>query len=307
VKRLAETRVRVLPDATRSALGVVAALGEPRASVLSRALEDESGLDAAFESGVIESEAERLRFTHPLQAAAALGSLPPWRRRSIHVALAELAETPVERARHLAAATTGPSTEIAAAIEDGARDALAHGAPSAAAQLYEQAARATPTSDRSALSERLRRAGDCRQQAGDTARAFELFHRALRESPPGVERARARLSAAWHELTPIDEGLAEKYIALDECGGDLAARAECLFGITMSLMHLGDLRSARQRVEEIRRVSEDLDDLDLRVSALSYSGYLDAQMCPGRAATRWRRLYAWPAGGSLPPPPSLPK
>ena len=307
VRRLAETRVRVLPDPTRTALGVVAALGEPRGPVLSRILTNEAALDAAFDAGVIEEQNERVRFSHPLLAAAALGSLPPWRRRSIHQSLAGMAETPVERARHLAAATTEPSAETAATIEKGAVEALTRGAPVDAAQLFEEAARLTPAGDRAALAQRLMRAGDCREQAGDTARAFQLFRRAVRESPPGAQRARARLSAACHELVPIHDGLAEKYIALEECGADLPARAECLIWLAVGLMHVGDLRSARERMEEMQRSSEDLDDVALRVTALCYSGYLDAQMHPGSGRDALEEALRLAGGRLIPSPGDSPE
>ncbi len=120
VRRLAETRVRVLPEPTRKALAIVAALGEPRAPTLARALHDEAALDPAFDAGVIAEQGGRVRFTHPLLAAGALTRLAPWRRRSIHRGLADLADTSEERARHLAVATTEPSAEIACAIEEGA-------------------------------------------------------------------------------------------------------------------------------------------------------------------------------------------
>ena len=98
IKRLAETRVRALPEPTRTALGVVAALGEPPAAVLSRALPDEAVLEAAFDAGVLEQQDDRVRFTHPLLVAGALSSLSPWRRRSIHRTLADLADTAEQRA-----------------------------------------------------------------------------------------------------------------------------------------------------------------------------------------------------------------
>ena len=103
-RRLAETRVRVLPEPTRKALAIVAALGEPRAPTLARALHDEAALDPAFDAGVIAEQGGRVRFTHPLLAAGALTRLAPWRRRSIHRGLADLADTSEERARHLAVA-----------------------------------------------------------------------------------------------------------------------------------------------------------------------------------------------------------
>ena len=68
VRRLAETRVRVLPEPTRTALAVVAALGEPRGPVLSRVLEDEAALDAAFDTRVIEEQGARVRF-HPIRCS----------------------------------------------------------------------------------------------------------------------------------------------------------------------------------------------------------------------------------------------
>ena len=166
IRRLAETRVRVLPESTRTALGVLAALGEPRTAVLARVLSDEAVLEAAFDAGVVEEQGDRVRFTHPLLVAGALSSLSPSRRRSIHRTLADLADTPEERARHLAAATTEPSPEVAAAIEEGAAGARSRGAPAAAAQLLEDAVRLTPAADGAALGRRLVSAGKCREQAG---------------------------------------------------------------------------------------------------------------------------------------------
>ena len=89
-----------------------------------------------------------MRFTHPLLAAGALASLSPRRRRSIHLALADLADSTEARARHLAAGTIEASADTAAAIEQGAAAALSRGAPSSAAQLFEEAVRLTAAEDR---------------------------------------------------------------------------------------------------------------------------------------------------------------
>ena len=56
----------------------------------------------------------------------------------------EHAIDPEERARHLALAATGPDEAVADALEAAARRAEARGAPPAAAELYERAARLTP-------------------------------------------------------------------------------------------------------------------------------------------------------------------
>jgi DNA-binding CsgD family transcriptional regulator/tetratricopeptide (TPR) repeat protein len=281
IKRLAETRVRVLPESTRTALGVVAALGEPRATVLSRALSDEAALDAAFDAGIVEEQGDRVRFTHPLLVAGALSSLSPRRRRSIHRALADLADTAEQRARHLAAATTEPSAEVAAAIEDGAAAALARGAPAAAARLLEDAVRLTPAADGVALGRRLVSAGNCREQAGDPIRALELFRRAVRASPPGPQRAQARIWAASHEHTAAKDNVIELRVALGECATDVTTRATCLQCLGLALLIAGDGRSAQQHLRQAVDLSAHVEDEELRVFALSLAGFVDELLGPG--------------------------
>jgi DNA-binding CsgD family transcriptional regulator len=300
VRRLAEARVRVLPEPTRKALAIVAALGEPRAPTLSRALHDEAALDPAFDAGVIGEQGGRVRFTHPLLAAGALTSLSPWRRRSIHRALADLADTSEERARHLAVATTEPSAEIACAIDDGAADALSRGAPSAAAQLLEEAVRLTPAADGSAMADRLVRAGISREQAGDAMRALELVRRAIRESPPGSQRARARVWVAGHEHVPLQESMVQLRVALGECGTDDAARAKCQLGIGMVLMLAGDWRTARRHLAESVHLSEPLDDEELQVTALAEIGHLDERMAPGSGRAALQTAARMAAGRLIP-------
>jgi DNA-binding CsgD family transcriptional regulator len=281
IRRLAETRVRALPESTRTALGVLAALGEPRTAVLARVLSDEAVLEAAFDAGVVEEESDRVRFTHPLLVAGALSSLSPSRRRSIHRTLADLADTAEERARHLAAATTEPSPEVAAAIEEGAAGARSRGAPAAAAQLLEDAVRLTPAADGAALGRRLVSAGNCREQAGDTARALELFRRAVRESPPGPQRAEARIWAASHEHTAAKDNVIELRVALQECATDATTRATCLQCLGLALLIAGDGRSAQQHLRQAVDLSARVEDEELRVSVLSLAGFVDELLGPG--------------------------
>jgi DNA-binding CsgD family transcriptional regulator/tetratricopeptide (TPR) repeat protein len=281
VRRVAEARVRVLPDDTRTALAIVAALGEPRLAVLSRALEDEAALDVAFDARVIEEQGARVRFTHPLLAAGALAAVSPRRRRSVHRRLAELASTAEERATHLAAATTEPSAELAAAVEAGAGEALSRGAPAAAARLYEEASRLEPA-DAAARTERLLRAGTCRETAGDTARALELFRRALAESQPGPQRARARAWVATHEHVALDESDRQLRLAISECADDGDARVECLVSLGMSVALAGDLTAALSHYEQAQRLSERVEDVDLRIWALSQAGFARALSAPGQ-------------------------
>ncbi|MGH2713569.1 MAG: AAA family ATPase, partial [Thermoleophilaceae bacterium] len=120
LERLVGNRLAALPPATVEALGTVAAAGQPDLATISAVLADEEALDAAFRSGVLGEDAGMLRFSHPLLAAAAYESLPPRRRRETHERLADIAVDPEPRARHLAAAATGPDAAAARAAEDGA-------------------------------------------------------------------------------------------------------------------------------------------------------------------------------------------
>ena len=61
---------------------------------------------------------------------------------SLHARLADLVPSAEERARHLALATAGPDCGVAAFLEEAARTAHARGAPTAAAELAEQALQA---------------------------------------------------------------------------------------------------------------------------------------------------------------------
>jgi len=78
----------------------VAALAYPTVRGVDAAVgaSSEPGLTDALESGVLELDGERLRFTHPLLASAVSSRSPPTRRRSLHARLAEVVPTEEERA-----------------------------------------------------------------------------------------------------------------------------------------------------------------------------------------------------------------
>jgi DNA-binding CsgD family transcriptional regulator len=189
---LVRERLGLLPDKTRDALALAAALAEPRLAVLEAAgVADD--LEPAFQAGVLEIDGKRVRFTHPLLAGAAYGALPPSRRREVHRRLAAFAADPEERARHLALGAEGPSAEIAEILDGAATLASARGAPAAAASLAEMAARATPAN---AHAERARRQVDAAGYlfvSGETATARAMLEPLVETLPGGRERARALL------------------------------------------------------------------------------------------------------------------
>ena len=238
---LVERRMAVLPPSTRTALGTLAAAIVTRVDQVSELVGDEAVLDPAFTSGVIEQQGEELRFAHPLLAAAAYQALPPGRRRSVHRRLADASADSVERARHLAAATTGSDATIADRVESGARAAAARGAPTVAADLFEQAARLTPPAQRSAAG--IRRVAAVRElfAAGVGPRAVEQSRLLVEQLPAGDLRAEVLTMLAFSGMIAFDEAIAMGEQAVAECE-TIEARARCL--LLLSVTQLDDVARA---------------------------------------------------------------
>ncbi len=119
---------------------VAACLASPHTGLV-----DATAIGAAEDAGLVIIETDgRVRFTHPLLAAAVYESALPGRRRSVHRMLAGRLEEPEERARHLALGSAGPDLEIAGQLDEAAKLPQARGSPAAAAELVELALRLTP-------------------------------------------------------------------------------------------------------------------------------------------------------------------
>jgi DNA-binding CsgD family transcriptional regulator len=288
LRRLLGDRFAGLPSESVEALATVAALAEPEISLVHEAIAHESLLDPGFEAGIIEETTTQVRFTHPLLAAAAITTLPPRRRRAMHARLAELIDDREQSARHLAAATIGPSAPVARRLNDAASQAIGRGAPLAAAELCEIASRLTPPDDVDGRGARLVRAGEHYEEAGDARRALALFRQAADELPPGPGRARALMFVASHEHTSIDAGLALMETAVSECGEDRESRIECLLNMTLGLECLGRARDARLRARDALALVDEQTDPDLRLWVLTTIGHLDAQLHAGEGRATLR-------------------
>jgi DNA-binding CsgD family transcriptional regulator len=194
LERLVGRRLDALgPAAERVALHVAAA-SQASARMLDDAIGSataKQGLSDAIDAGVLALDADHVRFTHPLLAAAAYGRAAADDRRAAHARLAEVATEPEERAIHLARATSQPDELVADALETAALAVRGRGASEAAAGLAERAAELTPGSDGPA---RRRRWGLAAQQqivAGDIDRATVLLDRLVAEADGPGERAEA--------------------------------------------------------------------------------------------------------------------
>jgi class 3 adenylate cyclase/DNA-binding CsgD family transcriptional regulator len=224
LEELVRARLDGLPQEVRQALEPAALLAEPTVTMLEAASPEPEQLgerlDQAVAAGVIELDGERIDFTHPLLAAAAASMIGPRRRRRLHEQLAGLVGEPEQRARHLALATSQPSSEIADAIEAGANAAGRRGASAAAADLLELAANRTPDEQR---SDRWRRRIDAAREhiaAEAPARAIELVDRLLEEMPAGPERADALVLRAKYSMDDFDASALLFEQALLEAHGD---------------------------------------------------------------------------------------
>ncbi len=107
LRQLIDVRLSRLPSRTRDALLAASCLNNP-----STELVDAVPLGPAEEAGLVVLERDgRIRFAHPLLAAAVYESVPARRRRAVHRMLAGRVDDPEERARHLALGSDGPDLE----------------------------------------------------------------------------------------------------------------------------------------------------------------------------------------------------
>jgi DNA-binding CsgD family transcriptional regulator len=228
LRELVRTRLAALPDESREALLVVAALGQPQSSVVAAALDDwEDAVAPAVDADVLELVGGRVRFTHPLLGSAVYANAPEHRRRSVHRALAGVVDEAEQRGWHLALATERPNERIAAKVANAAVAAAARGAPETAAELAKQARRLTP---RSRLDLRATRGLDAAVyawSAGDAKRSEIMLLELIESLPPSPVRAAAR-QLLVKIVDDVEETLAQLDLALEDAAGAPAAEASVL-------------------------------------------------------------------------------
>jgi DNA-binding CsgD family transcriptional regulator len=174
-------RAEALPEQSRRALVVAAAVSTGDLDVLGAALESLQlsldNLEPAEAAGLLSLDAGVLAFRHPLVRSALYHAADPAERRRAHAALAEALPDDDRGAWHLAAASIGPDVRAATALEQAAVTATLRSGFAAAAAAYERAARLSERRE-----DRLRRlsaAADAAWLAGRTAHALSLIEEAL--------------------------------------------------------------------------------------------------------------------------------
>jgi DNA-binding CsgD family transcriptional regulator len=270
LEELVRARIDRQPQDVKLVLEAAALLAEPTPAVLATACEpelEENALDRAVGAGVLELHGGRVRFSHPLLAAAVDSGIGPQRRRHVHARLAEIVADPEERVRHLALATDGADANVAESLEQAAEHAARRGAPAAAAELAELAAQRTPAEDAEARWRRLIEAGLRHATAGDLRRARVLLEPLTDEIQPGPLRAQVLLNLAdfqWEDAGAAIE-LAKR--ALTEVGSDDASRARIHMLLNSLALQAGS-HAALSHIRAAREAAERARDEELSLLAL---------------------------------------
>src|SRR5262245_18620610 len=187
---LVRVRLAGLPEQTREALELASALGSPSEALLERAGVEKGALDPALAANVVERESGMIRFTHPLLSSALYNDLGEG-RWDVHRRIAEVADDPVARARHLALSCDEPDAEIAKTLDAAATTAGERGDLVLAAELAEQALRLTVEDSRAERSRRALDAARAHQAAGEWTRAQAIATELLSETESELSRAEA--------------------------------------------------------------------------------------------------------------------
>jgi DNA-binding CsgD family transcriptional regulator/Tfp pilus assembly protein PilF len=257
---LVQARLHGLSPVARRALAAAASMGQPTLAVV-HAVAGDDALAEAERAQIVGVRDGVVRFAHPLLASGAYAAADPATRRALHAAIADLVAEPEERARHLALAATGPDEVVAAALDEAADRAEARGAPAAAADLLERAARLTPPDRADEARRRITDAALRVFHAGDSRRAREMLDEVLRTTDRGPARARALVVMALVRGIDDDLRVAESLLreAIAEAPDDpelLAAARNQLSGILFRLrerlreaVELGTAASASARLE----------------------------------------------------------
>lgn len=204
-----------LPPSTLAALAAAAALGAPTLGQLS-ALGLDVDLAPAEHARLVTVRERRIRFAHPLYAAAAYERLSGAELLDLHRRLADVVDDPEERARHLALAAPRPDGELAVVLDEVADRARGRAALWAALDAVRLAISLSPEGDELVWGRRLR-LGKILRQVGETELALEELSRLSVSEADADLRAAAFCELALIHLArsgvdvasaAIDDGLA---------------------------------------------------------------------------------------------------
>jgi tetratricopeptide (TPR) repeat protein len=215
-------------------------------------------LEVAEARGIIEVEGSRLRFTHPLFAAAVYATAPPAERRRMHRRIAAVSEDIEERARHLALGADGVDAGLAAVLDTAAGHARARGAPETAAELAEWSRTLTPPDLAVQVRRRSVQAAEYHFHAGELRRAREMLQAVLAKASGGVERANAlRLLGEIHyHKDSIGEAIRVLGQALEYVGDNRELRMAIELSLCYGTHCAGDFAGTAEHADRALTLAE---------------------------------------------------
>jgi DNA-binding CsgD family transcriptional regulator len=283
---LVRGRLCGLPEPTRMALALAAAVGTGSETLLRRAGVAPEVLAPALDAGVIELRLGRIHFTHPLLASAAYDG-------SVHGRLATIVTDPLARARHLALATDSPNAEIARALDEAAQLATERGAAALAAELNEHALRLTSEAEGEDRHRRALATARAHMAAGEWTRAQSIVRELLVETETGPQRAEALVLLAEFEVDELAVPLLQEALAEAVTRPDLHLHIR--IGLAESRRFMIGFAAAFADARECVAVAEQLGDDVLLVFALTTTAFLGRAVVPSEGlmyAARAREIAA---------------
>jgi ATP/maltotriose-dependent transcriptional regulator MalT len=266
-------RIGQLDRDARRLLLAAACVADPTVDLLAQVTgAPVESLGEAEAKGIIGIDGNRVRFAHPLLAQSVYTDATAAERRAMHRSLAQTVTVPELRARHLALAASSADPETLHALDTAADDAVARGAPAAAAELAELAIRLGGDHP-----ERQIHAAQHHFNAGDPQRARALLEETVHRLPSGTLRGTALNLLAGVHLYDDNwtEAVAVLERALDDAEGNPALLAQTLimlaFGQRMISKFDESLVSAQKAVD----TAEELGDPPLISRALAMSVQLN--------------------------------
>jgi DNA-binding CsgD family transcriptional regulator len=262
---LVRVRIDVLPEPTRQALALAAALGSPSESLLEAIGIAADALEPAVDAQVIQRENGTIRFTHPLLSSVFYDSLGE-ERRDVHARIASVIDDPLLRARHLALSMASPDASVANELEEAAGLAADRGAAAVAAELTEHTLRLTPCGLRDERDRRALAAARAHSAAGEWTRARAIASELLADTDAGALRAEALVLLAELEIDDLAVPLLEE--ALRQATSRPALRSLVLIRLARATRFRKGFVAAHQDARAALELADGLADDALRIEAL---------------------------------------
>lgn len=294
VEELYLGRVRMLPEASQTALLVAAATRLEGLNTIAAALRvvglKEDALDDAARAGLVDV-ADRVTFSHPAVRLAVYASASSVDRRRVHDALASVLTDRADedlRVWHRARATLGPDEDVAGELERSADRAAARSGCAAAASALERAAELS--ADEPGRARRLARAAEMAWLGGQPDLAMALAAEAEVDKHDAMTQARVDfVRAAWETQWGVTGDAIPMLLhaadAVEDLDPDIALRI--LLGAMMVISLTGQHASPRDL--------ERLEQLAHRSSPGAHHGLVPVV-----------RVNEWMADGATLPPPRIP-